>query len=101
MGHARLQDADFERYLSEIRPDEHAVALSFYRNNLNRMTFSDLKGHARQAGLTIVDLLPWTLREHFAHLSPEALEQCRRVYPSVELFDLVSPFVWVLLRKDQ
>jgi SAM-dependent methyltransferase len=100
-GHARLNAADFERYLDEIRPGEKSVSLSFYRNNLNRMTLSELKLYVQKAGLTLLSLLPWCSREHLAAVSSENLSQCKRVYPSVELMDLISPTVWILLRKDE
>lgn len=99
-GHARLHGADFERYLEETRPSEKAVALSFYQNNLNRMTLSGLRHYAQQSGLTLVSLLPWCSEDHLALASSESLSQCSRVYPSAELVDLISPTVWVLLRKN-
>jgi SAM-dependent methyltransferase len=98
-GHARLQAADFEKYLEEIRPSEKSVALSFYRNNLNRMTLSELEHYVQQSGLSLLSLLPQWMKNHLTLVRSESLSQCNRVYPSAELIDLISPTVWVLLRK--
>jgi len=100
-GHARLTVADFERYLEEIRPGEKSVALSFYRNNLNRMTLSELEYYFKRSGLTLLSLLPWWTKNHLALVTSESLSQCKRAYPSAELIDLISPTVWVLLRKEE
>jgi len=100
-GHARLDAADFERYLDERRPGEKSVALSFYRNNLNRMTLWQLRQYAQQSGMILLSLLPWSSERHLAILRSETLTQCSRVYPSAELIDLISPTVWVLLKKDE
>lgn len=99
-GHARLDSADFERYLEETRPREKSVALSFYQNNLNRMTFSELRRYVQQSGLTLLGVLPWCSKDDLALVRSDSLGQCQRVYPSAELIDLISPSVWVLLRKD-
>jgi len=99
-GHTRLHAADFERYLDEIRPKEKEVALSFYRNNLNRMTFSELEHQVEQAGLTLLSLLPWYSKNDLSLVTPHVLGQCKHVYPSAELADLIAPTVWVLLRRD-
>jgi len=98
-GHARLSAGDFERYLDELRPNERSVALSFYRHNLNRMSLAGLRQHVRRSGLSIPCLLPWCSERHLALMSAESLRQCTGIYPSVELADLVSPTVWVLLQK--
>ena len=98
-GHARLDAADMERYLQERRPGEKAVALSFYRNNLSRMTLAQLRSHVHDSGLTIAGVVPWCSEVHLGLLSSTALAQCRRLYEDVEITDLISPTVWILLRK--
>ena len=99
-GHARLTDADFEGYLEGLRPAEKSVALSFYRNNLNRMAQADLQCHINDAGFSPLSILPWPRRKHLKLVSREILSQCNEVYPQTTISDLISPFVWVLLRKQ-
>lgn len=99
-GHARLDEADLERYLVERRPGEKQVAMSFFRNNLNRMTFEQLRQHVERSGLRLLGLLPWTSEQHLRRLPPPAFAQCSRLYPSVEVADFVSPTAWLLLRKE-
>ena len=99
-GHARLSPQDFKRYLREIRPSEEEVARRFYRHNLNRMTTADLRRFATGAGFTLLSILPWTKSRHFDELPSETLSDTTSSYPSCQLTDLISPTVWVLMRKD-
>jgi len=99
-GHARLDDRDFERYLAKMRPHEKAVALSFYRNNLNRMTLFQLTHYMEQAGLSLQSVLPWCSRGHLTLVTSEVLSQCKCVHPTAKLIDLITPIVWVLFTKD-
>jgi ubiquinone/menaquinone biosynthesis C-methylase UbiE len=98
-GHARLSDEDFLRYLDENRPGEKALALSFYRNNLNRMTLSGLDQYITEAGFSMLSVLPWPRRKYLHLLDRSTLAQCVRVYPAATVTDLISPVVWVLLQK--
>lgn len=98
-GHARLSAQDFARYLREIRPSEEEVATSFYRENLNRMTTTELKQYVADAGFTLLSLLSWTEARHFDELTADTLADTKECYPSCDLTDLISPTVWVLLRK--
>jgi 2-polyprenyl-3-methyl-5-hydroxy-6-metoxy-1,4-benzoquinol methylase len=98
-GHARLSPQDFERYLREIRPSEEEVAKSFYHENLNRMTTVDLRRHVADAGLTPLSIVSWIEPRHFDELTADALSDTRKSYPSCDLMDLISPTVWVLLKK--
>jgi len=99
-GHARLSPEDFERYLREIRPTEEEVAKRFYRENLNRMTTTDLRRYATDAGFTPLSILPWAETRHFDDLTADALADSKSSFPSCELTDLISPTVWVLLGKE-
>ena len=74
--------------------------MSFFRNNLNRMTFEQLRHCVKLSGLRLLGLIPWTSEQQLRHLPPSAFAQCARLYPSVELADFVSPTAWVLLRKE-
>lgn len=98
-GHARLSDEDFSRYLDENRPDEKELALSFYRNNLNRMTLSGLVRYIAEAGFSMLSVLPWPRRKYLELLDRGTLAQCVRVYPEATVTDLVSPVVWILSQK--
>ena len=98
-GHARLNDEDFEKYLDEFRPDEKEVSLSFYRNNLNRMTLAHLTDCMEKNGLRPLSVIPWYSEVDQASLTNDMLEQCKTVHPTVELVDLVAPIVWVLCEK--
>lgn len=98
-GHARLDDTDFERYYDELRPDEKDVSLSFFRNNLNRMTLKNLNESMEKNGLHPISIIPWYSADDQASLTNEMLNQCKNIHPTAELVDLVAPFVWVLCKK--
>lgn len=98
-GHTRLSAEDFERYLREVRPSEEEVAKKFYFGNLNRMTTTDLRRYATNAGFTPLSILSWVEARHFDELTVDALEDTKHSFPSCNLTDLISPTVWVLLRK--
>ncbi len=98
-GHARLNDKDFERYMDEFRPDEKEVSLSFYRNNLNRMTMSQLTSCMEENGLRPLSIIPWYSEDDQASLTNNMLNQCKKIHPTAELVDLIAPIVWVLCEK--
>ena len=100
-GHARLEPADFERYLAEIRPTEADQALRFYRNSLNRLAIADLRQAASQAELEIVALLPWADRDLAPDLTCQIISEVQRAYPTAAVQDLLATFVSVILRKPQ
>lgn len=98
-GHARLSDADFEKYVEEFRPNEKEVSLSFFKNNLNRMTLSHLTDCMEQNGLEPISIIPWYSEDDQAGLTNEMLHQCKQIHPTAEHVDLVAPIVWVLCQK--
>jgi SAM-dependent methyltransferase len=98
-GHARLDAADFERYLIEIRPSEVGPALRFFRECLNRMTLPDLRGAIAGAGLEVLAVIPWFDRSLIPDVSPQALDEIRRNYPTATVEDLLATFVAVVVRK--
>jgi SAM-dependent methyltransferase len=98
-GHVRLDGADVERYLAEIRPTEAEHASRFYRESLNRMTLADLRVAIAKSGLELVALLPWYQRRLLDDASPELLAEVRRHYPAVTIEDLLATFVVVVARK--
>ena len=98
-GHARLDAADFERYLRELRPTELDQALRFYRESLNRMTLADLRAAVAAAGLELVALVPWFERGLVASLDPSILPDVQRLYPTAVVDDLLATFVAVVARR--
>ena len=98
-GHARLDAADFERYLRELRPTEVDQALRFYRESLNRMTLADLRAAVAAAGLELLALIPWFERGLVASLDPSVLPDVQRLYPTAILDDLLATFVGVVARR--
>jgi SAM-dependent methyltransferase len=98
-GHARLTDADFEKYVNEFRPNEKEVALSFFKNNLNRMTLSHLKDCMKENGLEPISIIPWYSHDDQGSLTIDMLNQCKNIHPTAEMVDLVAPIVWVLCKK--
>jgi SAM-dependent methyltransferase len=97
-GHARLDDADFERYLREIRPSETDEALRFYLESLNRMTMADLRAAVDAAGLELLEIIPWTDRKLAPDLSESVVAEVRRSYPAATAADLLATFVAVIAR---
>ena len=98
-GHCRLDEKDFLRYITEIRPDELGLASSFYLNSLNRMTINNLRTYSSNAGLKIVALIPFVKKAHLNVYTWQALKDTSRHYPTTEVVDLVSPVVWVIHQK--
>ena len=98
-GHARLDAADFERYLRELRPTELDQALRFYRESLNRMTLADLRAAVAAAGLELLALVPWFERGLVPSLDPSVLPDVQRLYPTAEVDDLLATFVAVVARR--
>lgn len=98
-GHARLNDEDFEKYLDEFRPDEKEVSLSFFRNNLNRMTLAHLTDCMEKNGLRPLSIIPWYSEDDQESLTISMLNQCKNIHPTAELVDLAAPIVWVLCEK--
>ena len=98
-GHARLDDADVERYLREIRPTETDEALRFYRESLNRMTTADLRDGLESAGLEILAIVPWTDRKLVPQLTEPVLAEVRRTYPTASTTDLLATFVSVVAHR--
>ena len=95
-GHARLDDADFERYVREVRPAETEQALRFYRESLNRMTIADLRAAVDAAGLELLAIIPWTDRKLVPQLGKTVLAEVRRTYPTATTTDLLATFVSVV-----
>ena len=98
-GHARLDSTDFEKMILESRYSEKEASMRFYLNALNRMTLSNLKKYVEEAGLKLLALVPFPNYNHLQFVTSQVLDQSKRVYNDVELMDLISPYVWVLIQK--
>jgi SAM-dependent methyltransferase len=98
-GHARLDAADVERYVTTLRPGEADQALRFYRDALNRMTMSDLRIALASSGLEVLAIVPWSDRTIVPRLSPTTIAEVRRAYPDVTVDDLLATFVTVVARR--
>ncbi|UCE92273.1 MAG: class I SAM-dependent methyltransferase [Methanobacteriota archaeon] len=98
-GHARLSEADFERYVRRYRERELGVSMNFYRRCLNRMTIRDLNDFCFDAGFEILALCPWNDDECLRLIDRDVLNQCRKLKPNLMINDLLSGRVWVLMRK--
>ena len=98
-GHVRLDAADFERYLRELRPVEVDQALRFYRESLNRMTIADLRATVASAGLDLMAVIPWTDRGLVLELGTDVLDEVRETYPAATTEDLLATLVGVIIRR--
>jgi SAM-dependent methyltransferase len=99
-GHVMLDEENFARYVREFRPNEAEGALNIFLHGLNRMTISDIRKYSHQSGLIVSSLIPWYEKSHLTLLAPEQFRIARRMYPSLTLEDLISPYVWVVLMKS-
>lgn len=98
-GHARLDEADFERYVEKLRPAEVDQALRFFRESLNRMTLSDLRTAVSSAGLDLVAVIPWSERALVPDLGPDVVAEVRTNYPTATVDDLLGTLVGVVVRR--
>jgi 2-polyprenyl-3-methyl-5-hydroxy-6-metoxy-1,4-benzoquinol methylase len=98
-GHARLSADDFERYVQKYRPEEYGVAMNFYNHCLNRMTISDLRRHCSDAGFETLELSTWLEKGDLGAIDENTMMQCKKQKANVTLDDLLSPRIWILLRK--
>ena len=100
-GHVRLSDADFERYIRTYRPQEFDVATNFFRQSLNRMTLTDLHHYCETAGFEILALIAWPRNADLQSIDQAILSQCRALHPTLQISDLISRSVWLLLEKPK
>jgi hypothetical protein len=98
-GHTRISENDFEAYLEQIRPMEKDVALNFYRYNLNRMSIADLQNYIESIGFHVIAFIPWPEISHLDFLDADIISQSSQIKPNLQIADLISPAVWMLLKK--
>ena len=102
-GHARLSSEDFRRYVDQFRKDEALQDLSFYNNNLNRMTIPGLLRMTKEAGFDLMEIIKWSNTKLIPDIlnDPQIYAQCRENYSTVTLDDLITDKIWLLLRKKE
>jgi SAM-dependent methyltransferase len=99
-GHCRLNENDFQRYLKEFRSNEIQLAESFYKNSLNRLTMKDLENSAQKAGLKVLTIIPFVKKAHLSIFNNHCFEEAKEHFVSLTPMDLISPVVWVILKKN-
>ena len=98
-GHVILNKEDFVKFNKEIQPEREDTALSFYLNGINRMTINDLKDYCKQADLEILSLIEFPKEQHLRMIDKNILDLAISNYSSLELKDLITPKIIVVLRK--
>ena len=98
-GHVRLSSTDFQKYVKQFRPSEYDLAMSFYKENLNRMTVNQLKEYIKIAGFEQVMFFPNIYIENYFEINEKIFLECKNNHPSLELIDLVSPALYLGLKK--
>ena len=98
-GHVRLRTTDFQKYLKQFRPLEYDLAMRFYNENLNRMTSNQLKQYISKAGFQQIMFFPHIYVQNYFDLNEKIFVECKNNYPSLELVDLVSPALYIGLKK--
>ncbi len=101
-GHVRLDRDELAEYLATRAPGGcREAALDFYDRVLNRRTQRQMVRAAEAAGFEVLLLLPRTRTDDLMLLTQDMLRQARRQEPQVEIVDLVSRMVRLVLRKPQ
>ena len=100
-GHVILNDNDFLSFNEKHQPEKLNTAMSFYNNGLNRMTIKDLKDYCAEANLEILSLIKYPKEQDLRMLDKKTLKRAVENYPSLEMNDLITYRVIVVLRKLQ
>ena len=103
-GHCILSKEDFERYIKEIRPQEEKIAINFYNKCLNRATRKDIRELAEKYGLKIISEIKtssYTAPEVAIRkeLEKDILPNVVKLYPKVEVEDLLYNSIHLIMRK--
>ncbi len=98
-GHVRLSEDDFLRYLKELRPVEYEHASSFYHHGINRMTLNDLHEYCNQSGMETESVILFSKEQQLRMLNEDILNQCKKIYPGVQINDLITPRVLLIQKK--
>jgi len=105
-GHARMTVDDFEKYTKENLPqdvpdDFLEISLNFFTQNLNRMTQRDLKQILVNNGFSILEFIPHVNYNLLKNINNEIFYQIKQLYPTVQLVDLISGYVTILIKKPE
>ena len=98
-GHVRLSSTDFQKYIKQIRPSEYDLAINFYKENLNRMTINQLNKYIKIAGFEQIMFFPNIYIENYFEINEKIFVECKNNHPSLELIDLISPALYIGLKK--
>ncbi len=98
-GHVQLNKQDFERYQTEINPNNKTMSMAFYNDGLNRMTIKNLKEWSTLAGFEVQNIINFTKEQHLKMLNSSILKNAQRNFPSISINDMVSPRIIVILQK--
>ena len=101
--HVRLSEAEFARYVHELRPHEAATALDFYRNGFQQppRTLLALRRLVEEAGF---DVLEWDerqdlFRNHAALVEAGLLDELTGPHPGLSRADLLTGALRIVLRR--
>lgn len=100
-GHVILNESDFKKFNDDYQPERENTAMAFYLNGLNRMTRNDLKKYCKETNLEILSMIEFPKEQHLRMLNREVLDKAIANYPTLEINDLISYKIIVVLRKVQ
>lgn len=99
-GHVRMSEADFERYIRELRPYEADYAIPWLRDSLHRLSIRAVLHKLLNAGF---ELLLWRRRpvpaEQEAELTSAILHDALDYFPELAPEDLTTVAVRLVARK--
>lgn len=103
-GHVRLTPAEFERYVTELRPHERADAMGMYQSGFQvpRRTLVESRAAFEAAGLDVLEWreVPLPLRDPHRRLATGAfVRDCRRRSPTITRRDLLALSYGVVARR--
>ncbi len=98
-GHVVLDSDDFSRFNQITQPHRSETAVNYYLKGLNRMTIKDLRRYCEEADLEILSLLTFPKEQHLRMMNSNILEMAKNNYPTLELNDLISTKIIVVMRK--
>ncbi len=100
-GHVVLDEIDFERFNSEQQPDRAEIAMSFYKNGINRMTIKKMKEYSEQAGLELLSVIAFPKEQYIRTMTNQIMNLAKQNYPTCELNDLVSQRIIIVQKKKE
>lgn len=103
--HIILSDYDFKKYIQQNIPKEvpsNYVDLSynFFTKNLNRMTQANLRDYIDQAKLELLEFISIPDFNILNSVDPIILSAAKELYPTLNLNDLLSSYVYFIVQKN-